>query len=160
LELIELGGEANAKKRLGVLRAIDKLDRLGEAAVRQLLGGGRTDDSGDFTPGAGLTAEQADTVLGLVTQAAPHAGPLLGKNNATLAAGKARLAAIEDLVRASGFAEDRIRIEPSVVRGLEYYTGPVFEAELSFEVKNEDGQSVRFGSVGGGGRYDGLVERF
>jgi len=163
LELIELGGEANAKKRLGVLRAIDKLDRLGEAAVRQLLGRGRTDDSGDFTPGAGLTAEQADSVLGLVTQAAQgmaHAGPLTGKNNATLAAGLAELAAIERLVRAAGFAEDRILIEPSVVRGLEYYTGPVFEAELSFEVKNEDGHSVRFGSVGGGGRYDGLVERF
>jgi len=63
-------------------------------------------------------------------------------------------------VRASGFGEERIRIDPSVVRGLEYYTGPVFEAELSFPVKNEDGQSVRFGSVGGGGRYDGLVERF
>src|SRR5262245_14951748 len=163
LELIELGGEANAKKRLGVLRAIDKLDRLGEAAVRQLLGRGRTDDSGDFTPGAGLTAEQADSVLGLVTQAAQgmaHAGPLTGKNNATLAAGLAELAAIERLVRAAGFAEDRILIEPSVVRGLEYYTGPVFEAELTFQVKNEDGQTVRFGSVGGGGRYDGLVERF
>src|SRR5262247_420475 len=83
LELIELGGEANAKKRLGVLRAIDKLDRLGEAAVRQLLGRGRTDDSGDFTPGAGLTAEQADTVLGLVTQTAREAQPLTGKNNAS-----------------------------------------------------------------------------
>ena len=160
LELLELGGDANAKARLAVLRAIDKLDRLGEAAVRQLLGGGRSDDSGDFTPGAGLTAEQADTVLGLVTQTARQAPPLAGKDNASLAAGKARLAAIESLVRASGFAEDRIRIEPSVVRGLEYYTGPVFEAELSFEVKNEHGHPVRFGSVGGGGRYDGLVERF
>ena len=70
------------------------------------------------------------------------------------------LDAIAELVRASGFGEERIRIDPSVVRGLEYYTGPVFEAELTFEVKNEDGQTVRFGSVGGGGRYDGLVERF
>ena len=50
--------------------------------------------------------------------------------------------------------------DPSVVRGLEYYTGPVFEAELTFEVKDEDGRPVRFGSVGGGGRYDGLVARF
>ena len=55
---------------------------------------------------------------------------------------------------------DRIRIDPSVVRGLEYYTGPVFEAELTFEVKDEAGRPVRFGSVGGGGRYDGLVARF
>jgi histidyl-tRNA synthetase len=80
--------------------------------------------------------------------------------NATLAAGLEELDAIEKLVRASGFGDERIRIDPSVVRGLEYYTGPVFEAELSFPVKNEDGQVVRFGSVGGGGRYDGLVERF
>ena len=53
-----------------------------------------------------------------------------------------------------------IRIDPSVVRGLEYYTGPVFEAELTFETPGEDGRPIRFGSVGGGGRYDGLVARF
>ena len=52
------------------------------------------------------------------------------------------------------------RIDPSVVRGLEYYTGPVYEAELLAEIPNEEGQIVRFGSVGGGGRYDGLVSRF
>ncbi len=166
LESIDLGGEENANRRLGVLRAIDKLDRLGVAGVRELLGPGRTDDSGDFTRGAGLSAEQADYVLGVVTQARlPSRPEITGagmalKTNATLAAGFAELDAIERLVRASGFAEDRIRIDPSVVRGLEYYTGPVFEAELSFQVKNEDGQTVRFGSVGGGGRYDGLVERF
>jgi histidyl-tRNA synthetase len=70
------------------------------------------------------------------------------------------LQGIEDLVRAAGYAEGRIAIDPSVVRGLEYYTGPVFEAELTFTVSNEDGQTVRFGAIGGGGRYDGLVERF
>jgi histidyl-tRNA synthetase len=51
-------------------------------------------------------------------------------------------------------------VEPSVVRGLEYYTGPVFEAELTFETLGDDGKPIRFGSVGGGGRYDGLVARF
>src|SRR4029453_991159 len=55
---------------------------------------------------------------------------------------------------------DRVQIDPSVVRGLEYYTGPVFEAQLTFEVPNEKGEPVVFGSVGGGGRYDGLVGRF
>ena len=64
------------------------------------------------------------------------------------------------LVEASATARDRIRIDPSVVRGLEYYTGPVFEAELTFETPGEDGRPIRFGSVGGGGRYDGLVARF
>ncbi|MFZ3326038.1 MAG: ATP phosphoribosyltransferase regulatory subunit, partial [Methylocella sp.] len=70
------------------------------------------------------------------------------------------LAQISELAMVSGYYEDRIRIDPSVVRGLEYYTGPVFEAELTFEVRGEDGKPVRFGSVGGGGRYDGLVGRF
>src|SRR6185437_14403546 len=61
---------------------------------------------------------------------------------------------------ASGYDESRIRIDPTVVRGLEYYTGPVFEAELTFEIEGDDGKPIRFGSVGGGGRYDGLVARF
>jgi histidyl-tRNA synthetase len=74
--------------------------------------------------------------------------------------GLGELDEIQQLVRAAGYLEDRIRIDPSVVRGLEYYTGPVFEAELTFEVKGEDGKPIRFGSVGGGGRYDGLVARF
>jgi histidyl-tRNA synthetase len=74
--------------------------------------------------------------------------------------GTRELAQIKGLVEAAGYGPDRLRIDQTVVRGLEYYTGPVFEAELTFQVKNEDGQTVRFGSVGGGGRYDGLVERF
>jgi len=75
-------------------------------------------------------------------------------------AGIAELEQLVRVVEASGYGSKRIRIDNSVVRGLEYYTGPVFEAEITTEVKNEDGQTVRFGSVGGGGRYDGLVERF
>ncbi|SIQ03699.1 histidyl-tRNA synthetase [Rhizobium sp. RU33A] len=67
---------------------------------------------------------------------------------------------ISSLVRSAGYGEDRIKIDPSCVRGLEYYTGPVYEAELTFDVTNEKGEKVVFGSVGGGGRYDGLVSRF
>ena len=164
MDAIDLGGEENAKRRLVVLRAIDKLDRLGEPAVRALLGGGRTDDSGDFTAGAHLNGEQTDTVLRVVSgvggSGQDPATAMALPSNPALQAGFAELEAMSKLVRASGFGEDRIRIDPSVVRGLEYYTGPVFEAELSFAVKNDDGQPVRFGSVGGGGRYDGLVERF
>ena len=70
------------------------------------------------------------------------------------------LAAIADLLAAAGYEANRIRIDPSVVRGLEYYTGPVYEVELTFPVTNDEGQVVRFGSVAGGGRYDGLVGRF
>src|SRR5262249_54154312 len=60
----------------------------------------------------------------------------------------------------TGYGSRRIRVDSSVVRGLEYYTGPVYEVDLTFETRDEHGRSVRFGSVGGGGRYDGLIARF
>jgi histidyl-tRNA synthetase len=67
---------------------------------------------------------------------------------------------LQTLVRSAGYGPDRVRIAPSVVRGLEYYTGPVYEVDLTFEIADDKGRPVRFGSVGGGGRYDGLVSRF
>ncbi|MVA34522.1 histidine--tRNA ligase [Agrobacterium vitis] len=70
------------------------------------------------------------------------------------------LETIASIAAASGDNGERVRIDTSVVRGLEYYTGPVYEAELTFDVTNEKGEKVVFGSVGGGGRYDGLVSRF
>jgi histidyl-tRNA synthetase len=167
MESIGLGGAENAGRRLIVLRAIDKMDRLGPDGVRQLLGPGRKDDSGDFTKGAGLEPAAIDAIIGfsLGGPAGADGKPsfdlfgLLGKSE-TGAQGAEELLEIEDLVRDAGYGADRIRIDPSVVRGLEYYTGPVFEAELTFETRDEKGNPVRFGSVGGGGRYDGLVGRF
>jgi histidyl-tRNA synthetase len=147
MESIGLAGEENAGKRLAVLRAIDKLDRLGVEGVKLLLGPGRKDESGDFTKGAGLDAKAIERVLNFDAGAAG-------------AAGRTELEGLSALVKSAGYGDDRIRIDPSVVRGLEYYTGPVYEAELTFEVKDEKGNPVRFGSVGGGGRYDGLVARF
>ena len=153
-------------RRLRVLRAIDKLDRLGTQGVEMLLGSGRKDESGDFTAGAELAAKDIVAVLAF-TQAfgADNAATVSVLENVTGntqrgADGVAELREISAFVTANGYAEDRIRIDPSVVRGLEYYTGPVFEAELTFGVKDERGNPVRFGSVGGGGRYDGLVARF
>jgi histidyl-tRNA synthetase len=164
MESIGLGGEANAGRRLTVLRAIDKFDRLGEAGVRALLGDGRKDESGDFTKGAGLENEAVDRVLDATC---PQTGTndeilvklALGKASGIGYEGVGELAAIAELVDASNYG-DRVRIDPSVVRGLEYYTGPVYEVELTLETKDEKGRPVRFGSVGGGGRYDGLVSRF
>lgn len=74
--------------------------------------------------------------------------------------GIAELKELARLCEAAGYGSRRIRIDSSVVRGLEYYTGPVFEAELLFETVNDKGEPARFGAVGGGGRYDGLVGRF
>lgn len=166
MQSIGLAGEENAGRRLVVLRAIDKLDRLGPDGVRQLLGEGRKDDSGDFTKGAGLPLPAIDTILafslgGQYRNGAPAFDlfGLLGKSEVG-AQGAEELLEIEDLARDAGFGPDRIRVDPSVVRGLEYYTGPVFEADLTFETRDEKGNPVRFGSVGGGGRYDGLVGRF
>ncbi|MEM1078930.1 MAG: histidine--tRNA ligase [Pseudomonadota bacterium] len=158
--------EKFASERGIVLRAIDKLDRLGTEGVRALLGAGRKDESGDFTDGAGLSDEQAARVMAFMdakreTGAATCAalGELVGGSKAG-AEGVAELETIAALMEAQGYGADRIEIDPSVVRGLGYYTGPVFEAELTFEVQNEKGQTVQFGSVAGGGRYDDLVKRF
>jgi histidyl-tRNA synthetase len=156
------------EKQLTVLRAVDKLDRLGIDAVRQLLGPGRKDDSGDFTKGAGLDPLQIE-YLSTVIQHQPNL--VVGKStevdtwnknleeNESAKSGFAEMREIEASILAAGYS-DRVRIDPTVIRGLEYYTGPVFEVELLLETKDEKGRPVRFGSVGGGGRYDGLVSRF
>jgi histidyl-tRNA synthetase len=174
LEIIGIGGEANAGRRLTILRAIDKLDRLGVNGVRDLLGRGRKDESGDFTKGANLDDGQITQVLRAI-DADPHQKPVtapIGEviaglsasaisllSNPTFSEGASGLDDIRLLVEALGYGPDRIRIDRSVVRGLEYYTGPVFEVELTFSTDSAAG-SPRFGSVGGGGRYDGLVSRF
>ncbi|MDO8359222.1 MAG: histidine--tRNA ligase [Devosia sp.] len=202
LEAIELGGEADADRRLLVMRALDKFDRLGALGVLQLLTQGRRDESGDFTPGAGLTMDQTEKLMQLLKGVhddnivadvmqqdfsvadniaflqdlgiAPERGHFdpndsgalksLLKSpfnaNGTYRESLAQLLRIANLVSAAGYGANRIRIDPSVVRGLEYYTGPVFEIELIFPITNERGEHVVFGSVGGGGRYDGLVSRF
>jgi histidyl-tRNA synthetase len=163
---IDAANPDDAGRRLIVLRALDKLDRLGMDGVRLLLGPGRKDKSGDFTPGAGLNDAAIQTALkflGGARQSRKETVAALGELVSASDAGRegvAELGELDALLTAAGFAEDRIIIDPSIVRGLDYYTGPVFEAELTFEARNEDGQLVRFGSVGGGGRYDDLVARF
>ncbi len=165
---IGIGGETDedAGRRLTVLRACDKLDRLGPEGVALLLGPGRKDESGDFTKGAGLEADAIDLVMKFVAakgdtraQTLENLKPLVSSQEAGVT-GLSELAEIDALLTAAGFESDRVAFDPSVVRGLDYYTGPVFEAELLFSVEGDDGEVARFGSVGGGGRYDDLVTRF
>jgi histidyl-tRNA synthetase len=144
---------------LTVMRAVDKLDRLGIGGVKQLLGEGRKDESGDFTKGAGLNEADIALVIASVEQNDEPIDPRL-RDSKIGQQGRDELVDIGKLVSASGYGPDRIKIDPSVVRGLEYYTGPVYEVELLLDTKDEKGRPVRFGSVGGGGRYDGLVSRF
>src|SRR5262249_37169296 len=179
LEAIGLGGDGNAGPRLTVMRAIDKLDRLGERGVREVLGAGRKGGRGGFTKGAGLDEAQTYQLLSFLTIAfaepkfSSHDDDLLF-NRTVLASlnslkgltssqtyqnGLNELNEIAHLVASSDYGYSQIRVDPSVVRGLEYYTGPVYEIELTFGIKDDDGRTVRFGSVAGGGRYDGLVGR-
>jgi len=153
-----------AGKRSTVLRAIDKLDRLGLEGVRALLGAGRKDESGDFTKGAGLSDAGIETLLQFLTirergENFYEAGlNLIGEELWNKGAGA--LVEISNFCKACGYQSDRILIDPSIVRGLDYYTGAVYEAQLTFPVTNDSGELVVFGSVGGGGRYDDLIARF
>ncbi len=157
------------RQRLTALRAIDKYDRLGWEGTKALLGPGRIDESGDRTEGAHLAPKLVDSIAFLL-----HAA---GANNLTRqdiiialsgmnvfgAAGEValgELSAIDAALNAMKVSQDAVRFDPTIVRGLEYYTGAVFEAELLLDTVDDKGRAVRFGSIGGGGRYDDLVARF
>ena len=214
MEVAGLAGDEKHAERGIVLRAIDQIDRLGPEGVRALLGEGRKDESGDFTKGAGLSAAQAEVVMGFVSGNAEVSRRLRQKSLRLLeddpvvanlmdhvelfgsgdglyetadereglgslwnseiveylsqlvgsseigTQGVEELRQLQSLLAAQGYGSDRIRLDPGVVRGLGYYTGPVYEAELTFEILDEKGRKRQFGSVAGGGRYDGLVKRF
>lgn len=166
MEVAGLAGDDKDAERGIVLRAIDKIDRLGPEGVRALLGEGRKDDSGDFTKGAGLSAEQAEVVMGFTSAKRDTGAGTVARLRELVggsvigAEGVDELEAIAALLEAQGYGPDRIVLDPGVVRGLGYYTGPVYEAELTFEILDEKGRKRQFGSVAGGGRYDGLVKRF
>jgi histidyl-tRNA synthetase len=158
--VLEQCGANSNKQKLSILRAIDKLDRLGLGGVRALLGEGRKDESGDFTKGAGLDPKQIAPIMSMIDPDQSDDRNDLGVSRS--ASGEAGLAETEEirrLVATAGYS-DRIKVDRTVVRGLEYYTGPVFEADLTAPITDDKGQPIRLGSVVSGGRYDGLIERF
>ena len=144
-----------AKQRLRVLRSIDKMERLGMDAVEQLLRKGRRDISGDVTQGAGLSPESTKQVLVFVGDALENLEDSVGCTPSG-AQGIEELYEMRELILKFGVDDTAIVIDPSIVRGLEYYTGPIFEIQLD----GIDKSLKRFGSVGGGGRYDDLITRF
>ena len=198
--VLEAIGVTDPAQKLIALRSVDKLDKFGNEGVRQLLGEGRKDESGDFTKGANLPTNAIEVLLNLVTPNKQE-NPLRSQNarqdrniervsgfpvsrinwwnldwwvhdlmhnfeihgfpfSEDIRASFDTLFELDEFLATCGYDADRIKIDLSVVRGLEYYTGPVFECELLMDTKDEDGNTVRFGSVGGGGRYDDLVARF
>jgi histidyl-tRNA synthetase len=133
----------NNDQKLIALRALDKIDRLGWQGVRQLLGEGRKDKSGDFTKGANLSSSNIEIIENQLKKKSPETEDLL-----------------EILKIFKDYNFNNFQFDPSIIRGLEYYTGPIFEVNLKFDVKNNKGQVIQFGSIGGGGRYDNLVNNF
>jgi len=166
MEVAGLWGDEKEVARGVVLRAIDKLDRLGVNGVRALIGAGRKDASGDFTDGAGLDDASADVIMGFMDAKRDTAGDTFTRLRELVAGsdtgmtGVDELEQINSLLVAQGYGPDRIEIDTSIVRGLGYYTGTVYEAELTFEISDDKGRKRQFGSVAGGGRYDDLVKRF
>jgi len=133
----------NNDQKLTALRALDKIDRLGWEGVKQLLGQGRKDKSGDFTKGANLSFSNVEAIENELKKKSPQTEDLQ-----------------EILKLFKDYNFTNFEFDPSIIRGLEYYTGPIFEVNLKFDVKNNKGQIIQFGSIGGGGRYDNLVNNF
>jgi histidyl-tRNA synthetase len=153
------------ERTVKVLRSLDKIDRVGPEGVRDLLGPGRVDPSGDTMEGAGLDPAQIDTLLAFLAAPDDRQGYLRAVRELVTGtkdgdAGVAEMAELDAILTERGVGDDRVRFSASIVRGLAYYTGPVLEVVLTFPVEGEGGQTQPFGSVAGGGRYDGLVGRF
>jgi len=133
----------NSEQKLTTLRALDKIDRLGWEGVKELLGEGRKDKSGDFTKGANLSLSNIEIIENELKKKSPETKDLL-----------------EVFKIFKDYNFNNFEFDPSIIRGLEYYTGPIFEVNLKFDVKNDKGKIIQFGSIGGGGRYDNLVNNF
>ena len=131
------------QQKLIALRALDKIDRLGWKGVKELLAKGRKDKSGDFTKGANLSSQNIEIIENELNKKSPETEDLK-----------------EILKIFQYYNFDNFEFDPSIIRGLEYYTGAIFEVNLKFDVKNNKGQVIQFGSIGGGGRYDNLVKNF
>ena len=164
---------SNEKQRIATTRAVDKYDRIGIEGVASLLGKGRKDKSGDFTKGVDLNKKQIEMITAYIEEnsiydterenmkGGPRLAPLGGWDDL----GPLWNEGINELGKIFAFTEssefkDQIIYSPTLVRGIEYYTGTIFEANLLFKVKNQKGKEIEFGSVGGGGRYDNLINRF
>ena len=163
---VEASDSQSATIWLNVLRSIDKLDKIGWTGVRDLLTSGRRDPSSDFTPGLNLESRMVERIEQYINARAKNRRVVCDKLASVVGDSKignegvAELRAIDAQLDALGYDERRIVFDPTVVRGLSYYTGPVFEGELTFPIVDEAGNEKSFGSIFGGGRYDDLIERF
>ncbi len=164
--VLACAGLSEQAQRDHVLRTIDKFDKVGVDGVMQLLTSGRLDESGAYIEGVGLRQSQAEAIIAFLTSGECNPDQILDELRTIIGTSEVgqegidELKKITELLDIQGYGPDQIRIDTTVVRGLGYYTGPVYEAELTFDITDERGRQRQFGSVAGGGRYDNLVQRF
>lgn len=141
-------GIGEGERQIAVLREIDKLDKRGEDAVRATLVG----------EGFGLAAEVADTLLAFSRvravghDAAQAALDALGAGTPLFEEGRAELREVLRQLRALGVADARFALNLSIARGLDYYTGIVYETTLNAH--------PGVGSICSGGRYENLASQY
>jgi histidyl-tRNA synthetase len=146
LESLDLAGKTGS-----VLRSLDKLAKIGREAVSNEL------QRPGYAEGPGLTADQADRVLDFA-ETGRGGAEVLSQAEARLgthpkaAEGIANLRKVFELLDAGGVAADRLAVDLGLARGLDYYTGIVFETTVNGWEK--------FGSIASGGRYDNLASLF
>lgn len=156
--LLEGCGIIEEKRHKHILRVVDKLSKIGLDNVRLELAQGRIDESGDPIPGVGLDPETIDAIIAFVSVKGDTRADTVARLAQILPQGPSANAALGEMrelaeaLDALSVSEEHAAYDPSLARGLDYYTGPVFEVVLP--------DAPELGSVGGGGRYDGLVGRF
>ena len=145
-------------KEIKVMRALDKLPRIGLKGVEDLLKKERVDSSGAVTKGANLSNTQASEILNFLK--IKNLNDL--KSNLKNPLSAEGIKETEDLLEVVNYGKYTKLIQPNftIVRGLAYYDGFCVETNLNFKVKNPKGKEIDIGSVASGGRYDKLISRF
>ncbi|OQX92466.1 MAG: histidine--tRNA ligase [candidate division Zixibacteria bacterium 4484_95] len=165
LKKTEITPAIKLEHKLDIMRCIDKLDRVGLEGIQQLLEKGRKDETGDFKSGCFLSQKQIKPILEFLKIDCSNREKFLNSVSDLITEehgkeGLDELKEMDEILSTAGYNDNRVIFDTQVVRGLTYYTGPVYEAFLTVKTTDEKGKSVQFGSVAGGGRYDDLIQRF
>ncbi|MEA2691300.1 MAG: histidyl-tRNA synthetase [Acidobacteriota bacterium] len=158
LNLLLAYADLAPERGVDVFRVLDKLDKVGLDKIKLELTKGYYDASGDFIPGLGLATDQVEKIerfLGIRSDDRREVVAQLRDIFGSLPEADREIGTVEAIsnhLYALGYGDEPVALDLSIARGLAYYTGPVFEAMLL--------DAPQFGSVFGGGRYDGLVLRF
>lgn len=164
--LLQSLGIGSEDEEQDILRIVDKYDKIGIYGVKAELGKERKDESGAIIPGLDLDNNIVDGIISFIEMfgESDSRDAIIDKlkdqleGSAMGEEGIAELTKINAILTKLGYDEERVIFDPTLVRGMAYYTGPIFEVESKQSYKDEKGRERRVGSICGGGRYDGLVK--